>query len=124
MYASIGMKEGFSFSEILFFIVGIFAIIAIAGTVIFISSTNIEDADEDTDYDATQDIQDIEKNNKALKGSLNLNISEPSTQGTLDSYGEAGPGIYCADKSRNTVELGLLSGASEEQRKWYLENCK
>ena len=85
-----------------------------------ISSTNIEDAD----YDATQNIQDVEKNNKALKGSLNLNISEPSTQGTSDSYGEAGPGIYCADKSRNTVELGLLSGASEEQKKWYLENCK
>ena len=114
------MKEGFSFSEILFFIVGIFAIIAIAGTVIFISSTNIEDAD----YDATQNIQDVEKSNKALKGSLNLNISEPNTQGTSDSFGEAGPGIYCADKSRNTVELGLLSGASEEQRKWYLENCK
>ena len=114
------MKEGFSFSEILFFIVGIFAIIAIAGTVIFISFTKIED----TDYDATQDIQDIEKNNKALKGSLNLNISEPNTQGTSDSFGEAGPGIYCADKSRNTVELGLLSGASEEQKKWYLENCK
>ena len=120
LYAGIGMKEGFSFAEILFFIVGIFAIIAIAGTVIFISSTNIED----TDYDATQNIQDVEKSNKALKGSLNLNISEPSTQGTSDSYGEAGPGIYCADKSRNTVELGLLSGASEEQRKWYLENCK
>ena len=114
------MKEGFSFSEILFFIVGIFAIIAIAGTVIFISSTNIED----TDYDATQNIQDVEKSNKALKGSLNLNISEPSTQGASDSFGEAGPGIYCADKSRNTVELGLLSGASEEQKKWYLENCK
>ena len=117
---NINMKEGFSFSEILFFIVGIFAVIAIAGTVIFISSTNIED----TDYDATQNIQDVEKSNKALKGSLSLNISEPSTQGTSDSYGEAGPGIYCADKSRNTVELGLLSGASEEQRKWYLENCK
>ena len=48
MYAGIGMKEGFSFAEILFFIVGIFAIIAIAGTVIFISSTNIEDADYDS----------------------------------------------------------------------------
>ena len=121
LYARLGMKDGFSFAEILFFIVGIFAIIAIAGTVIFISSTNIEDAD----YDATQNIQDVEKSNKALKGSLNLNISEPSTQGTSDSYGgEAAPGIYCADKSRNSVELGLLSGASEEQRKWYLENCK
>ena len=36
LYAGIGMKEGFSFAEILFFIVGIFAIIAIAGTIIFI----------------------------------------------------------------------------------------
>ena len=117
---NINMKEGFSFSEILFFIVGIFAVIAIAGTVIFISSTNIEDAD----YDATQNIQDVEKSNKALKGSLSLNISEPSTQGASDSFGEAEPGIYCADKSRNSVELGLLSGASEEQREWYLENCK
>ena len=120
MYTRIDMKEGFSFDEILFFIVGIFAIIAIAGTVIFISSTNIED----TDYDATHNIQDVEKNNKVLKGSLEMNISESSTQGISDSFGEAGPGIYCADKSRNAVELGLLSGASEEQRKWYLENCK
>ena len=120
MYADIYMKEGFSFAEILFFIVSILAIIAIAGTVIFISSTNIEDAD----YNATQNIQDVEKSNKALKGSLEMNISEQSNQGIADSYGEAGPGIYCADKSRNTLELGLLSGASEEQKKWYLENCK
>ena len=114
------MKEGFSFAEILFFIVGIFAIIAIAGTVIFISSTNIEDVD----YDATQNIQDVEKSNKALKGNLNLNTSESNTQEAADKYGEAGSTIYCADKSRNSVELGLLSGASEEQREWYLENCK
>ena len=63
------MKEGFSFSEILFFIVGILAIIAIAGSLIFISSTKIEDPS----FDSAQNIQDIEKDNQGLKGKLKVN---------------------------------------------------
>ena len=124
LYASIDMKSGFSVVEILIFIVGISAIIAIAGSVIYISFTNIEDPS----LDSTQNIQDIEKENQGLKGNLNLkvNTSESGTQNQGNKYGgkEESEGIYCADKSRNTVELGLLSGASKEQREWYLKNCK
>ena len=124
LYASIDMKSGFSVVEILIFIVGISAIIAIAGTVIFISFTNIEDPS----FDSTQNIQDIEKENQGLKGNLNVNTSESGTQNQGNKGnkygGKESEDIYCADKNRNTVELGLLSGASKEQKEWYLKNCK